>query len=257
MIEYKHGSDLLDWLMVRRIINRMKRGYSPVILLDGQPNSGKTVLSGLICQEIYYHFHKKSWPFEKLTFWDLDRLSDVIGKIHKSPILIPEAGYELAYDKWYSPHNRFYDIILQTQRVLGNCYIKNLPVDADLAKRHRRKTHYRVWVKGHGLCSWYDLQKRSRHKKVVPGGGVYMGTFRGYSHKDLKDWDKMRKLDEENKERILEKSRIKFKEDVKKGQAYAQRYKHECGRCKYEWSSHVEKPRQCPNYECRARLKFD
>lgn len=251
---YKKGSDLLNWLMVRNIVNKMKRGDSPVILIDGNPNAGKTVLGALICQEINFHFHNKDiWDPKKYAFWDIGRLAEEIDSIVKRPILIPEAGFDLAFDRWMSPANRFFDIILQTQRVLGNCYILNVPVNMDLAKRQRRKSHYRVFVKKHGFCIWYDLQKKSRKKYTKPEDGVRMGTFENYSHKDLICFEELRKLDEDNKERIREESKIIFKQKISKGKTY---YNHKCETCGYTWTSWVEKPKKCANLDCRKRLVF-
>ena len=40
----------------RKIINKMKYGYSPVVLMTGNPNAGKTCLGALLSEVIAYYF---------------------------------------------------------------------------------------------------------------------------------------------------------------------------------------------------------
>ena len=48
--------EFCDFTIIRKIISRMKKHYSPVVLIVGNPNSGKTMLSAKMAETIPYTY---------------------------------------------------------------------------------------------------------------------------------------------------------------------------------------------------------
>jgi predicted Zn-ribbon and HTH transcriptional regulator len=240
-----------EFKIFRRIIQRMGMGYSPVVLITGPPNTGKTCLGALLSEVIEFHFKKREWDPETNCFFDMNELSYKLLDAKKTPILIAEAGYELAFDEWQSKYNKFFDKIVTTQRIMGNCYILNIPVAKDLARRQRRKCDFIFDVKWWGMSKCWEMRIKTREMVGNEFKTKYWGEIGGYPvpkcHKKLKQ------LDEDNKNRIRKELIQGIQEEKMKTIELKElkRTKFRCT-CGYEWSPRVKNPRRCPN--CQKKI---
>lgn len=243
---------------MQKIINKMLHDYSPVILVVGPPNSGKTMLSAIMAEILYPIFNKgKEWDYKEYTVFDMNTLSHRFLKMRKTPIVIAEAGYELAFDQWFDKTNKFFDRIVTTQRVMGNCYFLNIPVGKDLARRHRRKINYILKVRGHGRF----VAKINRIKDDIMSGNEfrpfyleeYFGVPLPKCHKALK------KLDDANKNVIREQIISDYQKEQEAKREYVETREPvysriTCIRCKHTWPPKTKHPIQCPR--CGHRLRW-
>lgn len=240
----------------RKIIAKMRQGYSPVVLITGAPNAGKTCLGALLAEVIQFTFKGSynPWDPEKNCFFDMNELSYKLIDAKKEAILIAEAGYDLSFDEWMSKCNKFFDKIVTTQRIMGNCYILNIPVAKDLARRQRRKIDFLFDVKYWGLAKVWQIKVKTREMIGNEFGGMYLGEIAGFPlpqcHKKLKE------LDEANKHRIRSELITDFQEsetiEKEKRIMKKTRYKCECG---YKWKPRVKNPKRCPECQVKLRIK--
>lgn len=237
----------------RRIINKMRMGYSPVVLITGTPNSGKTCLGGLLSEVITFYFHgnQKPWNPEKNCFFDMNQLSFRLLDAKKQAILIAEAGYDLPFDEWQSKCNKFFDKIVTTQRIMGNCYILNIPIAKDLARRQRRKIDFLLDVKWWGMAKCWEMRIKTREMVGNEFKDKYWGEIYGYPVP--KCHEKLKEMDEANKNRI----RGELIEDIQEETLKVGRKKRklECQFCGYVWTPRTEKPRRCPECTLKLRIK--
>lgn len=237
--------------ILRKVIWKMHKGYSPVILCVGNPGSGKTMLSAKIAEVIHPIFNnKEQWPFKKYTVFDMNQFSYKFLDAKKKVFVIAEAGFDLTFDEWFNKTNRFFDKVITTQRVMGNCYILNIPIGKDLARRHRRKVNYVLKVTGHGTFEAILNRVRSEAMTGDEFGPLWLEKYYGVSlpkcHEPLK------KMDEENKENIRHKIVEEYQEDTKKKEAITTLkrpvYKTiTCAKCGHANIPRTAHPRHCPN----------
>ena len=246
-----------DTLIMQKIISKMHRGYSPVILAVGVQGTGKTMLSAKIAEDIHKVFHKGKWPCKEFTVFDMADFSYKFLNARKQTFVIAEAGFDLTFDEWFNKTNKFFDKIITTQRVMGNCYILNIPVGKDLGRRHRRKINYILKVKRHGQ---FDAIINRIKAEVMTGDEFKTFFLETYYHVPLPEcFEELRKLDEDNKERIRTDLIAEYQEDQKKVAELKTMKKLipskiTCGNCDHAWTPKVPKPRACPL--CFKRLKY-
>ena len=239
----------------RKIIQKMRWGYSPVVLVTGHPNAGKTMLGGLLAEAITWDLHRQPWNPKDYCFFDMNQLSYRLLNARKQAILIAEAGWDLSFDQWMSKCNRFFDKVVTTQRVMGNCYILNIPVAKDLARRQRRKVDFLFDVKRWGLAKVWEVKIKTREMAGNEFGGWYWGEISNYPLP--KCYKLLKLLDEENKNRIRGELVTDFQEELKIEEIKKAKPKTKlrCGECGYEWIPRKKHPRRCPG--CMRKLLFD
>jgi len=243
-----------NYRVFRKIIKKMNMGYSPVVLITGNPNTGKTSLGALLSEVIHYYLHGKEWNPEKNCFFDMNELSKKLLNAKKQSILIAEAGYDLSFDEWASKVNKFFDKVVTTQRIMGNCYILNIPVAKDLARRQRRKVDFLFDVKYWGLSKVWEMKVKTRKMSGDEFGKFYWGEISGYPLP--KCHEKLKELDEQNKNRI--------RKELVEGMAEEERIielkkrprvKYKCPGCGHVWHPHKKNPKRCPDCQRRLRIK--
>lgn len=244
-------------LIMRKIIWKMRRGYSPVILVVGPQNSGKTQLSGLVAETLHPLFNKGRWSPKDHLIFDMNVFSHKFLQSVKKIFVVAEAGFDLSFDQWFNKTNRFFDRIVTTQRVMGNCYILNIPVGKDLGRRHRRKLDYVFEVVRHGRFKAVI----NRVKRGIMSGDEFKSFYlEDYTNVPLPRCHReIDRLDKENKKRIREEIIGEFQEETKKQEIIKTEKKELpakiiCAKCNYEWAPKIKRPKRCP--ECAARLKY-
>ena len=262
-----------DFSIFRKIYKKLKIGDSVTVLVTGKPNAGKTMFGGLMGEVIHYRLHGINNPAGKWNpktncFLDMNLLSYHLLDATDQAILIAEAGNELAYDVWSNKVNKFFDKILQTQRIMRNLYILNIPLAKDLAARHRRKVDFVVECRrgikklsnGH-----YNKYYFARWKQLnIDSSEMTRNEFKpsfifGSIHKyPLPQCaEALREMDEENKHRIRKELIEEYQESVQKEkETETMKLTHKnykCGYCGYEWQPKKLNPRRCP--ECNKRLR--
>jgi len=244
-----------EFKVFKRILQKMRWGYSPVILMTGNPNVGKTALGGLISEVISFNFHNIPWNPEKYTFFDMNELSYKLLNVRKQCILIAEAGYDLSFDEWMKKASKFFDKVITTQRIMGNCYILNIPVAKDLARRFRRKIDFLFDVKRWGLAKVWEIKIKTREMVGNEFGGMYWGEISGYPLPRC--WKQLKEMDEANKNRIRKELIDNFQQERKIEETKKTIRKLRCGDCNYEWMPRTGHPRRCPNCQRRLLLNDD
>lgn len=266
-----------DFNIFRRIALKMKYGYSPVVLITGIPNTGKTALGGLISEVLTIRVQswlngnipkitqelspkeysllrrKYRWNPERNCFFDMNELSHKLLDAKKESILIAEAGYELSFDEWMNKFNKFFDRVITTQRVMGNCYILNIPVAKDLARRQRRKIDYQFDCKYWGYAKIWEIKIKTREMVGNEFNRIFRGAIRSYPLPSC--WKKLQMRDEENKDRIrkelIEGMQMEY---VDIGSERIKR-RMKCNNCGYNWTPTVQNPKRCPDCGIRLKLK--
>ncbi len=237
-----------------KLFRKIKTGYSPVILITGGTNTGKTCLGALLCEFLDLKINKRIWDPEKFTIFDMDQFSAKFLDAKRTPFLIAEASYDLNYDAWFSKANKFFDRIVTTQRVKENCYIMNVPVAKDLARRQRRKVDYLIDILYWKFARVYNVNVKRRELFGNEFKPYRMGEIVGYPLPNC--FKELKKFDEQNKERINEEVHKEYYEETQKIEA---KRRHDlrrfiCPSCEYEWRPRVKYPKRCPS--CQLKLKW-
>lgn len=137
-------------LVISKILNRMKKGYSPIILIVGSQRSGKSFIAIWLSNIITQFFHNQNFdPFTN-TFYDPVKIIDGLGEREKQTIVIDEAGAYLNKQEWYNRVVKAFDKIIQTQGYLCNCYIFISPFGSDIAKTFRKHFDFQLYLKKRG-----------------------------------------------------------------------------------------------------------
>ncbi len=146
--------------LIGEAIKKMKRGYSPIILICGKQRSGKSFIALWIARLIMLHLHKKKFNPKTHVFFDPLKAIIEIDNIEKQPIIIDEAGVLLHSGEWWEKLHIAFDKVIQTQGYKCNCYIFVLPFATDLDKKFRKHIDYQVLMRRRGYFSVFEFIKK-------------------------------------------------------------------------------------------------
>ena len=119
---------LLDWAK-----NRIRRGFSPIILVVGKQRTGKTCTALLFASQI-----DKEFDVDKQMFFDVVSFAKAVNKYRRKVLILDEAGIELDSYRYSDTRQRAFSHIIQSQAYKQNTLFLVLPHSNDLAKCHRR-----------------------------------------------------------------------------------------------------------------------
>lgn len=154
--------------IVGKIIQRMKAGFSPIVMICGGQRVGKSYFGVWLAYVIMNFFYDTLYPVKQNTFYDPVESINRIGDTDKQPIMIDEAGAYLNKSEWYDKVVKAMDRIIQTQGYKANCYIFISPFGSDIAKTFRKHFDFQIYVRRRGIAVTRQIPKKYDTLKDEP-----------------------------------------------------------------------------------------
>jgi hypothetical protein len=137
--------------LLGKTINKMRFGYSIIIVIVGGQRTGKSHFGVWLAWRIHsYFFPDVPFDVSKFTFYDPVDSIGKVGEYDHEPIIIDEAGAVLNKQEWYEKVSLAMNKIIQTQAYKCNCYIFISPFGNDIAKAFRKHFDFLVFVTSRG-----------------------------------------------------------------------------------------------------------
>lgn len=146
--------------IIGKIIKRMQRGFSPIVMICGGQRMGKSFVAIWLSNVLMQYFHSRQYPVKENTFYDPIESIRRITTTDKQPILIDEAGTFLNKTEWYDRVVKAMDKIIQTQGYKSNCYIFVSPFGSDIAKTFRKHFDFQLFVRKKGIVVARQIPKK-------------------------------------------------------------------------------------------------
>lgn len=148
-------------IILGKTINRMRRNFSPIILICGGQRIGKSFVAVWLSYKILRIFHyEKKFDISRHTFYDPMEAIRNLKVMEREPVIIDEAGSLFNKTEWYRRITRAFDKIIQTQGYKCNCYIFVSPFGSDIAKTFRKHFDFIINVRRKGLLKVKQVPKR-------------------------------------------------------------------------------------------------
>lgn len=168
--EYSYSIDLVDkkgephalrtriytlyWL-----IDRMRRGYSPIIGICGDQRDGKSYFAVYISYIILKMFGKK-FSIERHTVYNAKDINLKLSRITNEPIILDESSYTYYKREWYKKPHLALSKIIFTQGRKTIAYIFVSPFINDIDKAFTKHFDIILDVKGRGFAKSYKMYKK-------------------------------------------------------------------------------------------------
>lgn len=140
-------------LLVQYIRNKLKKGYSPIILFVGRQRVGKTALALRIAYEINPSFNAATD-----MFFRVEEFAEALHKGTSKVLILDEAGVSLDPYEHMSIQQRVYNHIIQTQAYKNVVVFLVLPFASEIGKQHRKHVHAIAQVFARGCYKLYRCQ---------------------------------------------------------------------------------------------------
>ncbi len=137
-------------IFITWVRNRIRRGFSPIVLVVGEQRIGKTCMALKLASMI-----DKNFSVEKQMFFDIISFARAVDKYKKRVLIVDEAGIELDTYRFSDIRQRCFSHIVQSQAYKQNTLFIVLPHSSDLAKCHRKYVKALLVVSGHGTYIFY------------------------------------------------------------------------------------------------------
>lgn len=170
------------------IISDVQNGYSPIIVICGQQQKGKTrlavTLANILSVFLYYKWFEKKY----FKFQPEDILKEMTDEGYQIFVLDESgaSGTGINKNEWFSKVNKLVDYIFQTQAFLKNIYILTLPFLSDLTKDVRKYVDYILSAKK-------LLKRRKKKDKKTKKFRTVSGYSEFWFYKVHKKYDQMEK----------------------------------------------------------------
>jgi len=152
-----------DCIFLQRMRNRIKQGYSPIVLFVGEQRSGKTWTA-----ITYAELLDPNFDVEKQLVTNVENFAKVLSESNKKVIVLDEAGVSLDPMRSAEITQRCYSHIIQSQAVRQNICFLVLPCASDFGRTHKVHIDSVVEIKGHNKngvrAKFYGL----RHWRANP-----------------------------------------------------------------------------------------
>ena len=145
-------------IILGKILNEMKKGFSPLILIVGKQRSGKSFFALWLALQIM-NFFKRDFDFKRNTFYDPMLAIRNLNKLNKEVVILDESGYYLHNKEFFSKVNKATEKIIITQGYLCNCYIFCVPFASSINKGIRKEFNFVVTMKKEVWQSFAKFQK--------------------------------------------------------------------------------------------------
>ncbi|MGQ4876137.1 MAG: ATP-binding protein [Promethearchaeia archaeon] len=140
---------------IKYLYAKWKKGHSPLVLICGETNTGKSMTALKIAESLNPNFN----PLENVFFGVLDFIRK-LKKAKKEILIIDEAGYQLGSKEHYSLFNKVFHKVIQTQRYKNNIFIVVLPMALSLAKDHREMINLEIEMLRQGIGTTWIVQHK-------------------------------------------------------------------------------------------------
>lgn len=152
--------------------NRIKRGFSPVILIVGKQRMGKTFTALTWAYAVDKNFNP-----EKQMFFDILSFAKAMQKYNNKVLILDEAGIELDTYRYSDMRQRAFSHIVQSQAYKQNTLLLVLPHASDMAKCHRKYVDALAVIYARGCAIVYkpvirywdmnDIDIKSRKMEII------------------------------------------------------------------------------------------
>lgn len=149
-----------DIMLVGHVLNSMKKGFSPIIMIVGKQRMGKSTFAVWLGNKIVHFFHNKPFDPTRNTFYDPLKVVRGLEQIQKEALVVDEAANVINAKEWYSKMSIALEKIIATQGYLSNCYIIVSPFSSDIAKAFRKHFDYLVFVRRRGVAVVKEIPKK-------------------------------------------------------------------------------------------------
>lgn len=148
----KHNDEQPDKINGKRgafihyaIIQRLNKGYAPLVLIYGREGTGKTMTGLRIAHDLHNKFNVCTGPWtpENMALDVTTFAKRVFGSVRQN-LLVDEAGVNLNSREHYTVFNMSMDKIVQTQRFREHVYSLIGPEKREIDKRFIRKADVKV-----------------------------------------------------------------------------------------------------------------
>lgn len=140
-------------LILRYVLNKMKKGHSPLIIVCGATRTGKTSLALKLASIIDPTFN-----VEKQMFFKIQDFAQALSVSNNKCLILDEAGVTLDPLEFQSVQQKVYNHLIQTQAFRVNCVFLVLPMARGIGKMHRDYVNAVLEVFARGC---YKLYKTS------------------------------------------------------------------------------------------------
>lgn len=137
-------------IFIEWVKNRIRKGFSPIILIVGKQRIGKTCLGLRLSYEI-----DRNFDCDKQLFFEVRQFAKSVRKYDNKVLLLDEAGIELDSYRYSDARQRCFSHIVQSQAYKQNTLFIVLPHSSDLAKCHRKYVDALIVVMGRGTYTMY------------------------------------------------------------------------------------------------------
>ncbi len=160
----KFGNKTIDTnlIFLIKIFKRIKKGYSPLLLIVGKQRVGKSFIAVYISYIFMEMLSKEFNPkdISKFTFYDPIESIRRLNEKEKEPVIIDEAGSILTKREWYKKSHIALDKIIQTQGYKSNLYLFVSPFAIDIDKTFQKHFDFLIRVDDRGNFKVYQLFKK-------------------------------------------------------------------------------------------------
>lgn len=163
-LDYKESIKLVNTVVtnqyaIMKIFRRIKKGYSPLVLIVGSQRIGKSFIGIWLCS-LYMNMMNKNFCPELHTFYDPMLAIERLGGRDREPILIDEAGAILTRREWYKKTHQALDKIIQTQAYKTMLYIFISPFASDIDKTFQKHFDFLFRVDDRGRFKAFQIMKK-------------------------------------------------------------------------------------------------
>lgn len=148
-----------DSYLLKHVVNKLKNGFSPCIIICGSQRIGKSFIGVWICYLISKLFGKEFIP-EENTFYEPLKAIRKIDKVTKECFLIDEAGDILDAREWYKQTHQALRSIINTQAYKTMLYIFVSPFVVDIDKSLRKHFDFLIRVDSRGRFKTFRYVKK-------------------------------------------------------------------------------------------------
>ena len=149
-----------DIMLIGQILNQMKKGFSPIILIVGRQRGGKSTFGLWLGNKIVKFFHNRPLDPTTNTFYDPLKVVRNLDKIQKQALIIDEAAAVINAKEYYSKLSIMMEKIIATQAIMNLCFIIISPFSSDIQKSMRKNIDYLVFVRRRGVAVVKEIPKK-------------------------------------------------------------------------------------------------
>lgn len=192
--------------IIYQLMNRMRKGYSPIIVICGSQRIGKSFV-GIWLSYILSLMTGKPFDPTKTTFYEPLKAIKELEFRSKEALLIDEAGDVLDVREWYKQTHQALKSIINTQAYKTMMYIFISPFTIDIDKAFRKHFDFQLRVDDRGrvksfrFIKKYDElnEKRAVRRRFLDDIDIRMSMvpdyiWNKYLNYSIKEKEKIRKV---------------------------------------------------------------